>query len=499
MKQQRALEKARQVLLAAEKEKLREKISRDVQKFLSGDRQVLNHEDFSIGLSPFLLDCYQNGRRQHVRDMLVLLGESVCDSDHDLREKAVDMLTKCSAALDQFNDLDLLRASFNPLVAWISCEENYISGFGLACSQLHRLTQKLLANKKYWSETEQLLITLHHIQEGVIERNSSIRGMVVKLLESLATKQLLENLITSYLQEKSNLKYTAETILTNLGRRSVVYLLNRLMHSQSKEERLQLIKLIPGTGNVAVPVLVECLDKKPPWYVIRNIVFIISELNNGSLYPIVSPYLSHHDIRVQQQVLSCMVKISGGKLQSRLIEALPLVHDDLKMQIIMQLSQIGGDEVVGALLDLLHARDTLNRETYIELLVKICVAFKFSSTKDVIPALNGLIDERQKHAGPSDPVIVAARDTLLVLEPRYRHQSQAIGTDSDFEQNDYRFNAEDDKTGSIRRIERSVKELVAQGDLERAGQKLFANAVTAARDKDFASAELLRDKMLEIN
>jgi len=499
VKQQRALEKARQVLLEAEQGKNRDRISQAVQHLLAGDRDVLNHREVVSALGPHLLHCYQAGRRQTVHDVLAMLGRLVCDADHELREKAVDAVSKCSAALDRHNDPELLLSAYKPLVAWMNCEEKYISGFGIACSQLHKCAQKLLSNKKYWSEAEPLLITLHHIQEGVVERNNSIRGMAVKLLESLATKQLLDNLATCYLQERTNLKYSAETIMTNLGRRSVVYLLNRMMHSQSKDERLQLIKLIPGTGNVAVPVLAECLEKKPPWYVIRNIVFIISELNNGSLYTIVRPYLSHPDIRVQQQVLSCMVKISGGQLRRRLIEALPLVHDELKMQIIMQLSQIGGEEVVAALLDLLRSRDTLNRETYIELLVKICVAFKFSSTKEVIPALNELIDERQKHAGPSDPVIVAARDSLLVLEPRYRHQSQAVGGEIDSVESDYHFVSEQDKTGALRRIERSVKDLVAQGDLERAGQKLFANAVTAARDKDFASAELLRDKMLEIN
>lgn len=499
VKPQRALDKARQVVLEAEQEKNRNRISQAVQQFLAGDRDLLNRREVASALGPHLVHCYQTGQRQTVHDALAALGSLVCDGDQDLREKAVDALSKCSAALEQYNDFEVSLRIYKPLVAWMSCEETYISGFGIACSQLHKLAQKVLSNKKYWPEAEPLLITLHHIQEGVVDRNSSIRGMAVKLLESLATKQLLDSLATCYLQERANLRYSAETIITNLGRRSVVYLLNRLMHSQSKDERLQLIKLIPGTGNVAVPVLSECLDKKPPWYVIRNIVFVISELNNGSLYNIVRPYLSHPDIRVQQQVLSCMVKISGGKLQRRLIEALPLVHDELKMQIIMQLSQIGGGEVVSALLDLLGSRDSLNRETYIELLVKICVAFKFSSSKEVIPALNELIDERQKHAGPSDPVIVTARDTLLVLEPRYRHQSQAVGGDIDSVESEYRFVSETDMAGSLRRIERSVKELVAQGDLERAGQKLFANAVTAARDKDFASAELLRDKMLEIN
>ena len=66
-------------------------------------------------------------------------------------------------------------------------------------------------------------------------------------------------------------------ILTTLGRRSVIYLINQLMHSTDKNVRLQLVKLIPGAGASVVPILKDCLQKKPPWYVVRNIVFILSE------------------------------------------------------------------------------------------------------------------------------------------------------------------------------------------------------------------------------
>ncbi|BDD87281.1 cyclic nucleotide-binding domain-containing protein [Desulfofustis limnaeus] len=498
MRQQRALEKARQVVLEAEQEKKRGQIGQEVQRLLAGDLGVLENSDFRAGFGAFLLHCYKGGDQHIVRESLTVVGSLVCDPDERRREHAVEALCRGAGAFDASNDLELQLLTFEPLSSWLACEQTFISGFGLACSHVHRHAQKFLATPRWWSAVEQLLVTLHHIQEGVIQRNSTIRGMVTKLLESLATKPVLEDLVDCYLQDKSPRKLTSEAILVNLGRRSVIYLLNRLMHSQNKEERLQLIKLIPGSGSVAVPVLAECLEKKPPWYVIRNIVFIISELNNGSLFTIVKPYLSYNDLRVQQQVLSCMVKISGNRLKSHLIEALPLVHDELKMQIIMQLSQMGGEDVARALLDLLKARDQFDRETYIEMLVKLCISFKFCAAREVIPALKELIEERQLHAGPADPVIVAASDTLLVLEPRFRHEDQAKGGMLAGREDEYLFPA-GEKSGSIRTIERSIKELVAQGDLERAGQKLFANAVTAARDKDFASAELLREKLLEIN
>ena len=497
-RQQRALEKAKQVLLEAEKKRQFEKVEENLAEFRTGNREILKEDLFAQNVAQFTFRLYQEEKRQEVLDVIDAVGSCCEDDDPDLRTKAVSALTKLSGFLLGSYDMQVINNIFLYLVAWLKYEKNYIEGYGVACSQLHKITLKLFEDRKYWQEAEAFIVVLNQIQDGILEKSSTIRGMVSKLQESLATKDILQKLTNCYLKEKSDLKSVAETILTNLGRRAVVFLLNSLMHSEEKEERLQLVKLIPGAGNVVVPVMVECLKKSPPWYVVRNVVFIISEINNSSLYSLVQPYLSHRDIRVQQQVLSCIVKISGGKLKQRLIDALPKVRDELKMQIIMQIGHMSGEDVSEALLELLNSRKYFDQETYIELLVKICVALKFSPTKAVIDALNELIDERKKTAGPTDPVIVAARDTLLILEPKYRHITQGIGESDDL-LNDVDFNSVPGDKKTIRKLEQSVKELVSQGDLEKAGQKLFANAVTAARDKDFNSAELLRDKLLEIN
>ena len=497
-RQQRALEKAKQVLLEAEKKRELVKVEESLEEFRKGDKAILKQDKFADNLAQLTFQMYQAERREDVLDIIGVLGTCCGDSDPVLRTQAVSALTKLSGFLLGSYDMQVTIKIFLYLVAWLEFEDHYIDGYGVACSQLHKITLRLFEEKRYWQDAEAFLVVLNQIQDGILEKSSTIRGMVSKLQESLATKDILQKLTLCYLKEKAELKSVAETILTNLGRRAVVFLLNRLMHSEDKEERLQLVKIIPGVGNVVVPVMVECLKKNPPWYVVRNVVFIISEINNSSLYTLVQPYLSHRDIRVQQQVLSCIVKISGSKLKQRLIDALPKVHDELKMQIIMQIGHMSGEDVSEALLDLLNSRNYFAGETYIELLVKICVALKFSPTKAVIEALNELVDERKRKAGPTDPVIVAARDTLLILEPKYRHISQGAGDNDDLLNEVDFYGAPGDKK-TIRKLEQSVKELVAQGDLEKAGQKLFANAVTAARDKDFNSAELLRDKLLEIN
>ena len=318
--------------------------------------------------------------------------------------------------------------------------------------------------------------------------------------ESLATKDNLEYLINCYLKDARENKRVAAKILTTLGRRSIIYLINQLMHSTDKNTRLQLVKLIPDAGAAVIPILKDCLQKKPPWYVVRNIVFIFSELNDTSFYEIVQPYLAHRDIRVQQQVLSCITKISGDNLQERLLESLQYLHDDLKIKVVMQFGQAGEDKnLVNALVQLLQSRKAFLEESAGELIVKICVALKSSPQKEVVDALNELLEEQKDCTDKTDPITVAALDALSVVEPKYRHTTQTSIGSSDSYDDEYNFDNPDVNNPSILAIDQSIEEYLAQGDLEKAGGKLFSNAVNAARNKDFITAELLRDKLLDIN
>jgi len=499
-RQQRALAKAKQVLLDAEKARAQDQLEISLAALSSGRLELLRDREFCENLGGYLFQKYLDGKRSEVIETLNFLTECVTCGDLDVRSGSIEILSKCSSALVDSNDIEVISLLYVLFVQWLESETEYITGFGLACSQIHKITQRLLVDEKYWGETAKLTRVLDDIHVGRLKKETAIQTTITKLQESLATKDTLDYLITHYLNDTAENRRLSALVLTTLGRRSLIYLINQLMHSTDKNVRLQLVKLIPAAGTSVIPILKDCLLKKPPWYVIRNVVFIISEINDDSFYDIVQPYLSHRDIRVQQQVLSCITKISGDNLRERLMSSLKIVHDDLKVKIIMQFGQAGNDtNLVDTLVELLKSRSSFMEQAYEELVVKICVALKSSPRKEVIEVIKELVSERKDSHGPSDPVAVAARDALTVLEPEYRHTSQAsLGSTTihdaglDVGSNDY-------QTPSIVSIEQSVDDYIDQGDLEKAGGKLFSNAVNAARNKDFPLAELLRDKLLEVN
>ncbi|MEE4165216.1 MAG: cyclic nucleotide-binding domain-containing protein [Desulfocapsaceae bacterium] len=491
-RQQRALAKAKQVLLDAEKARSQDRIGRLLEKLISGELELLKDREFTENLGPYVSQMYHDGRRPDVIALLARFDGYITDNDRQIRENSVSVLSKFSTSISDTNDLEILHAVFLQFVCWLEFETEYIRVFGVACNQAHKLTQRLLSDDKYWQETLKLTTVVDDIGSGRQEKSDDICGTITKLQESLATKDSLEKLVRRYLSDTVENSRIAASILTTLGHRSTIYLVNQLMHSKDKNVRLQLVKLIPGAGASVVPILRDCLDKSPPWFVIRNVIFILSELNDEAYYPIVEPYLCHRDIRVQQQALSCIIKISGDHLQERLIAALKSVHEELKIKIVMQLGQAGDDyTLVSAFVELLQLRWTFMEEWSTELVVKLCIALKSSPSKEAVEILQEIVEERTNDSDPTNPITVAARETLTIIEPKYRHDIQAfieIGTDGTAL-----------RQSSVQRVEQSIESHIARGELEKAGDKLFSNGVNAARNKDFITAETLRDRLLELN
>ena len=475
------------------------RFSQLLKDFEDGNHVILADPEFADGLSTHLVSLYNKGLKQEAERVVRAVASCICDENPLIRQHGVTILLEFSGALGGNNDFTISLALFDGLVSWFGCETIAFDGFGIACSQLHKGGQKFLDERDYWVNVAEFLATLQKIDQNILEKPPEIKEMAAKLQGSLATRSVLQELVSCYLNDKTPTKRVAEKLLINLGRRAVVHLVNILMHSDKKEERLQLLKLIPAAGRTAVPVLGECLQKRPPWYVIRNIILIVSELEDPRLFDMIKPYLAHPDVRVQQQAISCAVRLGGTDIRERLVDALEQVHDELKIPIIQQLARIGGAGVTDALIRLLQSRDNFHQETYIELLVRICGALTSCSSVDVIKPLHELVQERQKHAGPSDPVISAARDALIAQKSQYPDQVMGVIAGAELSDDEFGSPGLAAHPKSTGRKTRSIKDLVELGELEEAGKKLFENAVNAARDNDFSSAELLRDKILEIS
>ena len=495
-RQQKALENARKLIEETERAREAQRVTRGVAEFELGNFEILRNNELVTNLANYIFSLLSRGKEDEAAILLQRLGESARCDDVVLRERAVMTLSFLVGQILEKKHLDSLEPLSRLLVEWLQFETVYIAGFGAICKQIQQIGQ-LMLDKGLFSEAEALLVVIYQIQSGILEKGNTIRGMLAKIQENLATKEILEILVNEYLHDDEKKQANVDNILVYLGRRAVIFLLNKLMHSESRRDRFLLMRLIPVAGNVAVPVLVECLKKNPPWYVIRNVIYIIAEIGDPSLYSLVQPYLKHKDIRVQQEVIGCIDRLAGSKMKARLFEALSLVDDELKIPLVMHLAQIGGDDVADILHDLMAKRNSFSERVRGNLIMRIIAALKNFPSHKSATLLKKIISERSGDT-EHDKIVALAEETLLVLEPKLRRLQRKSDSGSDI-------NFDDDPkemvkaASKIRGFEEEIVSMIRTGDLEKACQKLYSRCVSAARDKDFLTAEMLRDRLLEIN
>ncbi len=415
-KQQKVIAQTNKLLHSTESKRVLLRFQRGVVDLENNRFEILRNSEFVEKLIEYLYTIYRKGPEENVIKILEKIGLCACGVDMELRERAVFILSIFTEKISQEkNSPEFLESISRLLVNWLQIETEYLSGFQFICLQLQLILQKML-RMGLWYQTENLIIILSQIQKGVIQKNNLIRQTISKVHADLAEESFLKSLVDVYLDKKEDRRDIAQCLLLHFGSKAAAVLVQCLIDCKDKEKRFSLIEFIPVTGKVALPFCDFCLKQNPPWYVVRNLIIIISRMEDPKLYEMVRPYLTHKDIRVQLQVLNCITKLGGPKKRERLIEALNCINEELKQQVVVQLGNIGGKDVGVALCTLLEKRGEFAIHVQDELVLTICNKLKYEPSDKAVKVIKELLAERKQRFGAGDKILQAAQDTLLSME-----------------------------------------------------------------------------------
>jgi CRP-like cAMP-binding protein len=505
-RQKKAQENARKLLAQKERQRADCRLLKLVLELETGNSEVLLNDELIENL-PGLLSTYcEAGNRDRVKVLFEKLGECICSESSMLRERAVMALSLCMAGLKREEHPDIIELITIILLRWLRAETLFFSVCGTVCKQLQENGIRML-EEGLWKECDYLLEVFYQIQSGIHEKNNVIRSVVGRAQEEMATDYILEELTIVCLRGRGERRQNAERILVHLGRKAAIHLLETLLSCKEKEDRLRLIGLIPATGYVAISVLKEYLQKNLPWYGIRNIILLITAMDDPELIPFIMPCLEHEDIRVQQQVIDCISEIAEEDPGRYLLVALPLVDDELKVGLIGYLGQLGGTEVIDAFLDLLAQRDTFSPNVRDDLLQSLAVQVRLSDSIRAVNLLTMLLEERKEQFDPqTDPVSQGALQTLKILNPRFSPEEfpkEPEGKLLDITSESVSFDGDPATKNIARRdvqkINDAVNILLGKGQVAEASQLLYEKCIEAAKEKKIDAAEMLRDRILEVD
>ncbi|MEN8188674.1 MAG: cyclic nucleotide-binding domain-containing protein [Thermodesulfobacteriota bacterium] len=506
-KQEQAKKKAQQLIAKNEQKLVAQRVQRQARDFVQGNIKALLNNEFGINLSNLVAELSRKGDKQHLDEILEKLGDSACNEDLKIRERGVTVLSLCSSLLTDSEDWDLVERLTTLLVRWLRVETTYMTACDTVCRQLQENGLRML-QEGHWREASYLLETLFQIQSGFLEKSNTIRGVVSRTQDNLAVDYILEELSLICLKGKGPRQAMAEELLIHLGRKAAIFLLSKLLHCKEKNDRLRLIGLIPATGRVAMPVLEGFLAKDIPWYGKRNIILMIEAIGDPSYIHLIAPCLKFPDMRVQQQAIDSIYELGGPERKKHLLAALRYVMDDLKVHLVDILGRLGGDDLSHHFLDLLAERDQFSPQVKDALLGKLCVMLRLAPNKRTVNLLQSLVEEREQGVEPeNDRVLTTAVQTLQLIEPGMKRQEKKKKKKKSVKKKDTRDEvsfthdpaAQAHAKLNIRDLEAQVEKLLGEKQVEKAGEMLYEYGAESAREKDFVTAEMLRDRLLEVN
>jgi len=323
--------------------------------------------------------------------------------------------------------------------------------------------------------------------------------MAGNCIDSLKKKSILETLTDGYLAENALRPYY-KRLLILLRSRAVTYLLNRVIDSHSRVERLAIMDLLKLFGDDSIPVLLKCLQTDPSWAVIRNVIVILSEIGDLDLYENIAQYCRYPDERVQLEVIRFIAKFEGEEKNNHLINALSQVGERLKIHVLRLLVEQGekNEDTFNAISDLADLRGIFSASVGIELLSAIITSLKYFPYVESVQLLKEMRKDYSKSASGSH-VVMLIDGALNIIEPQIRHSSREQGAVDDM----VSFDADPIKDqvaySVVNDLEQQVQRHVKKGEQKEAGELLYDQAVNYLNQKDYRVAEMLRDRLLEVN
>src|SRR5262245_26037546 len=125
-------------------------------------------------------------------------------------------------------------------------------------------------------------------------------------MSNLLAPASIERAVELYTSNRE-LQRTFVTILKAMGAAGMEKVFQRLEDEKVASTRMGLLRLISQIGVAGLQVARQRL-KHPKWFVVRNAINVLAEMNDPELLADVGPVLGHEDERVQQAAVAAITK-----------------------------------------------------------------------------------------------------------------------------------------------------------------------------------------------
>jgi HEAT repeat protein len=213
------------------------------------------------------------------------------------------------------------------------------------------------------------------------------------------------------------------SLLSLLGQPAARYLVVCLELEEDKDRRMQLLAAVRAVGRKASLPLREALQSTK-WYLVRNAIEIIGEVQDASAFDDVARCLQHADGKVRLSAIAALKALDPSRAAKALGEALPSADPATQLEIAATLGELGQDRVLPDLIAVFKAGKGSDNE---RLRLRILEAFAALKHPDAIPALQAVF-KKKGLLTRLEPVAIrlAAAKALAAIGTREAKEAMAL-------------------------------------------------------------------------
>ncbi len=432
--------------------------------------------------------------------------KGLAKKDHELRPQLALALGAVAYKLSCLNRWDWLEKLTPVCLAWI--RENEVADRSL---EKNVLAMQAMMNHAWYSDNnslaEDILDVFYYIRSGAFEKNDEIR----KLVGRIQDKNVDVLLLRGYL-ERCFVRPVDEMICRKIimqGPVAARFLLDTLIASDKRADRIRLLKILSELGADLVPVLLERLPDPMPWYGKRNIIRLLAVTGSEEDVEEILSYASHDDLRVQQEVLQCILRTGKSSTARYLVAALSESAVQTKIQVVRNLRPLADESLVEPLAGLLSECSFYGGADKKTLALEISKTLGATDSSMALVPLQSIIDGGRNQFGQES--VRAAKLAVALIEEK--ENSQRSGLDARVEKH------QEARTAAVESVvksvpppvakeyepitdypeEREVYALLGKDKAESAKKILSALIEKTAQLRKFNEAEALRLRLIDID
>ncbi len=495
--QEIAKQKTLQFLKDAERKRSEVRFERNLNELRSDNFEILKNSEFISKLADYAYYQFYQTTGEEVQSLLDKVFELMNGSRYEEYVSPV-LENLCFLCLQRYN-IGLMKYICSKLVIILDKKEPSLK---ISDNIYQFIVQSscVFVRSNQWHDFDTLISRLWKIRNRNFYTDQGKDSIFQKIFSQIAVKDIIEKTAQYHKTNDQKQKALARKTIRYFGEEAILFLLNRLVFSKNKEDRFHLIQLLAAVGEEIVKPIERFMELDLPWYAVRNLIILIAESGNPDYYRIVEGYLVHPDVRVQQQVVACIVKLAGNLVEKRLVQAIPVVDDEIKIKLVMQLGEYTSEETANGLIDVINKRESFDNKIRADLIYKTCISLRSHPYTKVINVLKHLLRSKLASDGPDSKLCQVIQDSINVLEPKIRHRNKGENAELEavnFDGDD--FEALGEEPSDISGFVSEIDAMLDGGKIDKATALMYKKIIDLARQKDFESAETLRDKLLEVN